>query len=190
MTKTLYFIAGPNGAGKTTSSLEVLPSILECEEFVNADEIAKGLTPLHPEAVAIEAGKLQLKQIESLLNQDKTFAIETTLATRSYVSLVKKAKAKGYRVTIIFLALYSPKNAEARVQERVLNGGHNIPIDAIGRRFVKGLNNFFCLYKEMVDEWLIIDNTHAPSIKIAEKRTGLETIFDEQLYKHYREYAR
>ncbi len=99
---TLYVIAGCNGAGKTTASYSVLPSLLECREFVNADEIAKGLSPFNPESVAIEAGKLMLQRIDLLLGQQKTFAIETTLATRSYASLVKRAHARGYQVVWLF----------------------------------------------------------------------------------------
>ncbi|MCF0243803.1 MAG: zeta toxin family protein [Bacteroidaceae bacterium] len=190
MTKTLYIIAGPNGAGKTTASLEVLPAILDCEEFVNADEIARGLSPFHPEEVAIEAGKLQLKRIELLLSQNKTFAIETTLATRSYVSLIRRAIRQGYRITLIFLALESPEYAEVRVQERVLHGGHNIPVNVIRRRFVNGLNNFFRLYKDIVDEWLFIDNTHTPSVIIGKKQGGKEDILNKELYKKFEEYGK
>ena len=190
MTKTLYIIAGPNGAGKTTASLEVLPAILDCEEFVNADEIARGLSPFHPEEVAIEAGKLQLKRIELLLSQNKTFAIETTLATRSYVSLIRRAIRQGYRITLIFLALESPEYAEVRVQERVLHGGHNIPVNVIRRRFVNGLNNFFRLYKDIVDEWLFIDNTRTPSVIIGKKQGGKEDILNKELYKKFEEYGK
>ncbi|MDE5941645.1 MAG: zeta toxin family protein, partial [Muribaculaceae bacterium] len=102
MIPTLYIIAGCNGAGKTTASYSVLPDLLECREFVNADEIAKGLSPFNPESVAIEAGKLMLQRIDLLLSQRKTFAIETTLATRSYSSLVKRAQKNGYHVVLLF----------------------------------------------------------------------------------------
>lgn len=96
----LYIIAGCNGAGKTTASMSVLPEVLACEEFVNADEIAKGLSPFHPEEMAIEAGKLMLNRIDTLLSRRQSFAIETTLATRSYLFLVRRAKAAGYTVTL------------------------------------------------------------------------------------------
>jgi len=98
----LYIIAGCNGAGKTTVAMAVLPEVLNCEEFVNADEIAKGLSPFHPEEMAIEAGKLMLKRIDTLLGQRKSFAMETTLATRSYKTLVKRAQESGYTVTLLF----------------------------------------------------------------------------------------
>ena len=102
MSKNLYIISGCNGAGKTTASYTVLPEILDCREFVNADEIARGLSPFNPESVAIEAGRLMLQRIEDLLAKDETFSIETTLATKSYINLVRRAQAKGYQVNILF----------------------------------------------------------------------------------------
>ena len=155
----LYIISGCNGAGKTTASMTVLPDVLACEEFVNADEIAKGLSPFHPEEMAIEAGKLMLRRIEVLLSQNKTFAIETTLATRSYKSLVERAKSLGYTVTLLFFWLPSPEMAEMRVASRVASGGHDIPKDVIYRRYWLGLQNLFNIYAPIVDYWSLYDNS-------------------------------
>ena len=115
MSKNLYIISGCNGAGKTTASYTVLPEILECKEFVNADEIARGLSPFNPESMAIEAGRLMLQRIDDLLGKDITFAIETTLATKPYINLVRRAQAKGYRVSIVFFWLRTPELAIQRV---------------------------------------------------------------------------
>ena len=131
MVKHLYIIAGCNGAGKTTASNTILPKSLLVKEFVNADEIAKGLSPFNPEGVAIEAGRLMLKRINELLNAEESFSIETTLATKSYVNLVKRAHEKGYVVHVLFFWLDSIELAIKRVANRVANGGHNIPIDVI-----------------------------------------------------------
>lgn len=158
MQQILYIIAGCNGAGKTTASYSVLPDLLECREFVNADEIAKGLSPFNPESVAIEAGKLMLQRIELLLYQKKTFAIETTLATRSYASLVKRAHEVGYVVVLLFFYLPSPEMAVARVAKRVSEGGHDIPIETINRRYWLGLQNFFNIFESIVDSWMFFDN--------------------------------
>lgn len=159
MTKpTLYIIAGCNGAGKTTASYSVLPDLLECREFVNADEIAKGLSPFNPESVAIEAGKLMLQRIDFLLSQRKTFAIETTLATRSYTSLVSRAHERGYIVVLLFFWLPSPEMAVMRVAKRVCEGGHNITTETIHRRFWLGLQNFFNLFIPIVDSWMFFNN--------------------------------
>ena len=157
--KNLYIIAGCNGAGKTTASMSVLPEVLDCEEFVNADEIAKGLSPFHPEDMAIVAGKLMLKRIDKLLTQQKSFAIETTLATRSYISLVNRAKMSGYTVTLLFFWLPSPEMAEMRVANRVAGGGHNIPKEVIHRRYWLGLRNLFDIFSKCVDYWSLYDNS-------------------------------
>jgi predicted ABC-type ATPase len=129
--KNLYIISGCNGAGKTTASYTVLPEVLDCREFVNADEIARGLSPFNPESVAIEAGRLMLSRIEELLERDESFSIETTLATKSYINLVRRAQAQGYKVRVLFFWLRTPDLAVQRVSERVAKGGHNIPTDII-----------------------------------------------------------
>ena len=123
--KHLYIISGPNGAGKTTASYTVLPRILKCNEFVNADEIARGLSPFNPESVAIEAGRLMLKRISKLLQKNESFSIETTLSTRSYFRLVEKSHQQGYDVTLLYFWLKSPQQAIERVAERVATGGRD-----------------------------------------------------------------
>ena len=185
MEPTLYIIAGCNGAGKTTASYSVLPDLLQCREFVNADEIAKGLSPFNPESMAIEAGKLMLRRIDSLLTQRKTFAIETTLATRSYASLVKRAQEDGYQVVLLFFWLSSPDMAIERVARRVSEGGHNIPKETIIRRYWLGLQNFFNIFAPIVDLWTFyenIENTH----KIASS----EGILDEEKFSIIRKSCR
>jgi predicted ABC-type ATPase len=157
--KKIYIIAGPNGAGKTTASFTILPEIFDCHEFVNADEIARGLSPFNPEGVGIQAGRLMLKRINELLEKGKTFAFETTLATKSYQSLIMQAQALGYEVILLFLALNSKELAIRRVKTRVIEGGHNIPTDVIERRFEHGLINLFNRYIPIVDSWLLIDNS-------------------------------
>ena len=155
----LYIIAGCNGAGKTTASMSVLPEVLDCREFVNADEIARGLSPFNPEEVAIEAGRIMLQRIEYLLERRATFAIETTLATKSYRDLVLRAKNAGYRVNLLFFWLPSPQMAEQRVASRVSLGGHNIPREVIHRRYWLGLRNLFSIFVPIVDLWSFYDNS-------------------------------
>ena len=137
----LYIIAGPNGAGKTTASKTVLPEMLNCYQFVNADEIARGLSPFAPESVAFQAGRIMLARINELLDQKVDFAIETTLATKSYLNLVSRAQQDGYHVVLLFFWLSSPKLAKLRVAKRVSEGGHNIPSYIIERRYTAGLIN-------------------------------------------------
>lgn len=143
MSKHLYIISGCNGAGKTTASYTVLPEILKVKEFVNADEIARGLSPFNPEGMAIEAGRLMLLRIDELLLKGWDFAIETTLATRSYSRLVLRAQAMGYTVHLMFFWLNSINLAEERVETRVQLGGHNIAKDVIKRRYHLGLHTIY-----------------------------------------------
>ena len=167
MSKNLYIISGCNGAGKTTASYTVLPEILDCREFVNADEIARGLSPFNPESMAIEAGRLMLQRIEDLLAKDKSFSIETTLATKSYINLVRRAQAKGYSVRLLFFWLNSPELALLRIAERVAKGGHNIPEPVVRRRYVAGIRNLIRLFMNEMDYWVIYDNSEYPAVQVA-----------------------
>lgn len=187
--KNLYIISGPNGAGKTTASYTVLPKILNCKEFVNADEIARGLSPFNPEGMAIEAGKLMLKRIDELLQKEESFSIETTLATRSYFKLVEAAHQKNYDVTLLYFWLKSPEQAAQRVAERVAKGGHDIPEYIIERRFWAGLNNLFNIYMPIVDTWLLVNNSETPRTIIAtggkNQTTKIEDITNFTKIKEY-----
>ena len=151
--KRLYIIAGCNGAGKTTASKRFLPSIFECRQWVNADEIAYGLSPLDPQSVSFQAGRLMLERIQELLNQDVTFAIETTLSTRAYRNLVLQAQARGYQVELVFFYLPSPQIAIRRIAHRVKNGGHHVPDDVVMRRYHRGLKNLKEIFMPIVDHW-------------------------------------
>lgn len=164
----LYIIAGCNGAGKTTASFTVLPEMLDCEEFINADEIAKGLSPLNPDKAAIEAGRIMLSKIDKLISNQLDFAFETTLSTKSYVNTIKKARDFGYNVTLVFFYLDSEDLAIERVKTRVLEGGHNIPKPVIIRRYFAGLRNLFKLYTPICDYWMLFDNSQLHSELIAE----------------------
>ena len=167
--KNLYIIAGCNGAGKTTASFTILPDIIECKEFVNADEIAKGLSPFQPEKVSFEAGRIMLKRISELLKENESFAFETTLSTKSYRNKVLYAKNKGYTVTLLFFWLNNVELAKERVKTRVKEGGHNIPSKVIERRYTKGIKNLFDIYIDIVDGILIFDNSFGKHEFIAKK---------------------
>lgn len=182
----LYILAGCNGAGKTTAAYNVLPNILDCYEFVNADEIAKGLSPFNPESMAIPAGRIMLQRIDELLPLLKNFAIETTLSTKSYKALVDKAHKLGYKVILLYIWLNSPELAKDRVASRVLNGGHNIPAEVIVRRYYAGIRNLFNIFLDIVDDWLIIDNSNANSENIATKFV----IYNKDSFQKIRSYVR
>ena len=169
MSKQLYIIAGCNGAGKTTASFTILPEILGCKEFINADEIAKGLSPFQPESVAVQAGRIMLARMDELLQKGETFAFETTLATKSYKQKIEWAQANDYEVTLLFFWLDSPNIAKKRVAQRVAEGGHNIPLETIERRYYNGIANLFTIYIDMVDICYIFDNSEGRKELIAQK---------------------
>ena len=158
-----------NGAGKTTASFNILPDLLNCKEFVNADEIARGISPFQPENVSIKAGRLMLKRIDELINSNQNFSFETTLSTKSFINTIEDAKSKGYYVTLIFFWLESIELAKDRVRKRVTEGGHNIETEVIERRYKAGIKNLFSLYINKVDSLIIYDNSTAESELIAEK---------------------
>ena len=179
----LYIIAGCNGAGKTTASFTILPEILGCKEFINADEIAKGLSPFQPESVAVQAGRIMLARMDELLQKGETFAFETTLATKSYKQKIEWAQANGYEVTLLFFWLDSPNIAKERVAQRVAEGGHNIPLETIERRYYNGITNLFTIYIDMVDICYIFDNSQGERTPIAKKYKGeKEIIYNTDLY--------
>ena len=169
MSKQLYIIAGCNGAGKTTASFTILPEVLDCKEFINADEIAKGLSPFQPESVAMQAGRIMLARMDELLQKGETFAFETTLATKSYKQKIEWAQANGYEVTLLFFWLDSPNMAKKRVAQRVAEGGHSIPSQTIERRYHNGISNLFAIYIDMVDICYIFDNSEGRKELIAQK---------------------
>lgn len=161
----------------------LLADLLDCKEFVNADEIARGLSPFQPEKVSIEAGRLMLNRIDELIKSNQDFSFETTLSTRSFVKTIKKAKANGYYITLIFFWLESVELAKDRVKKRVTEGGHNIHSDVIERRYHSGIKNLFELYYNKVDSLLIYDNSTSASQLIAEKEISNPTFTIHNLAK-------
>lgn len=185
----LYIISGCNGAGKTTASYTVLPEMLNCREFVNADEIAKGLSPFNSESVAIEAGRLMLSRMNELLDDEVDFAFETTLATRFYASFIKRAQEKGYYVSLVYFWLESPELAIDRVKMRVATGGHNIQEEVIRRRYRNGVKNLFNLYTPICDFWIMLDNSNPPFKIIAKgNENNILSIDNLSLYETLRNY--
>jgi predicted ABC-type ATPase len=187
--KKLYIIAGCNGAGKTTASFTILPEILDCKEFVNADEIAKGLSPFQPEKVSFEAGRIMLNRINELLYENVNFAFETTLSTRSYKNKIAEAQEKGYRVTLLFFWLQNIDLAKERVKTRVSEGGHNIEPEIIERRYIRGIKNLIDIYLPVVNGALIFDNSEGKHELIADKQIdGMLNIVNPKKFNLLKKY--
>jgi predicted ABC-type ATPase len=180
----MYVISGCNGSGKTTASYTILSELLQCRAFVNSDEIARGISPFDLSNAAIDAGRVMLKRVRELSESKEDFAIETTLAVRSFASLIEKTKKKGYDVMLVYFWLKSPDLAVKRVQSRVMAGGHTIPENVIRRRYWSGIQNLFNIYIPLSDRWLLINNSDTPSSLIAEGHGHREIkIFNPEDYQ-------
>jgi predicted ABC-type ATPase len=164
-----YIIAGPNGAGKTTFAENFLPEEAGCLNFLNADLIARGISPFNPESVALEAGKLFLKRMDTIVSNKESFAFETTLSGLNYIDRIRNWKKTGYEIILYFLKLPSEEMALKRVQTRVSEGGHNVPENVIIRRFHRGWINLQKHYKHMVDDWVVFDNSGDIPLILEEK---------------------
>jgi predicted ABC-type ATPase len=188
---TLIILAGPNGAGKTTAANALLHGYMGLDQFVNADDIARGLSGFAPDLAAIKAGRIMLARMRELVAARASFAFETTLATRSYALWLDRLRASGYRIGLFFLWLPSPDVAIDRVRQRVRQGGHDIPEPVIRRRFSRGLQNFFFLYAPAVSEWAMYDNSGPSHDIIAAGAPGEEvTVVQPDLWTRLlREYG-
>jgi len=178
--KHAVMIGGPNGAGKTSWAYHQLPATLSIREFVNADEIARGLSPLDPEASALSAGRLMIARLNELVEEEHSFAFETTCSGRGHVRLLQKCRAKGYLISVIFLWLPSAQTAIERVARRVKQGGHRIPDDVIIRRYSAGLRNMRDIYLPLADEAFIYDNSDGSGVLIAERRETTHLIVHDR----------
>ncbi len=147
MSPCVYIIAGPNGAGKTTFARKFLPRYAECKNFINADLIAQGLSPFAPEAAAFPAGRMMLEEIQRFSKRGDDFSFETTLSGTTYLNLIRRLRAQGYAVHILFLWLPGVELALSRVRDRVLEGGHNVPEPIVRRRYERSIKNFLRVYR-------------------------------------------
>lgn len=179
---TIYIIAGPNGAGKTTAAYNLLPEVFDTIEFVNADEIARGLSPFNFEGVTYQAARIMIERLNQLLEEGKSFAFETTLSGVTYLEFIKLAKLAGYKIVLFFIRLENFQLAKSRVAERVRKGGHNIPGDVIERRYKKGIENF-SKYASLADDWYVYDNSGAKFLLIGSSIENVEEIINFEIFK-------
>lgn len=190
--KNMYILSGCNGAGKTTAAYFILPEVLQCKEFVNADEIAKGLSPFQPEKVMYQAGKIMSKRIRELIEGGDNFAVETTLSAITYRDKVLWAQENGYVVSLVYFWLSSTELAKQRVKLRVEEGGHNVLESVIERRYKKGLLHFFEVFLPICDNVMLFDNSdNAPKLVIAKIKDKKEEIYNNEIYQQiYNSYVR
>lgn len=187
----MYVIAGCNGAGKTTASFTMLPELLDCVEYVNSDEIARGLSPFDPSLASIKATRIMLERIQELIERRVTFGVETTLSTKTLAKIIVQAQRAGYMVNLVFFWLSMPELAIERVALRVKSGGHDIPTGTILRRYGTGIDNLFKEYMPIVDYWVIVDNSGKSGRLVAEGGTRVVTkIHHKVIYNKILEYER
>ena len=178
---TIYVIAGCNGAGKTTFAKDFLPREVKCLRFLNADEIARGISPLLPSAGTLRAGRLLLSEIAAHLGRKETFALESTLSGKTYRNLFRHAAMAGYELELHYLWLSSPAQAIARVRERVQKGGHHVPATDIRRRFARSLDHLFADYLPLSTRWVIWDNSTMPAKRLASSDTDTIELARQQI---------
>ncbi len=183
MKKNVYIIAGPNGSGKTTFAKKFLPKYVKCPHFVNADLIAQGLSPFAPQQAAVKAGKLVLEQIKDLVNKNVDFGFETTLSGKTYQKHFKALKDNGYKLHLFFLWIPGPQLAIARVKDRVEQGGHNVPIKDIKRRFDRSIEKFFQQYRLLVDKWMLFNNARIEPELLAKKTNNHIDVINKELFE-------
>ncbi len=181
---TIYIIAGPNGAGKTTAAYNLLPEVFNAVEFVNADEIARGLSPFNFEGVTFQAARIMLERLNQLLKEKKNFAFETTLSGVSYLQFIKSAKDAGYDIVLFFIWIENFQLAKNRVAARVKNGGHNIPAEIISRRYKKGIENF-SRYAFLANDWYIFDNSRTEYQLIAKSVEKTLEVFNFEIFNKF-----
>jgi predicted ABC-type ATPase len=159
-------LGGPNGAGKSTVAPALLRDRLGIATFVNADEIARGLSAFAPEAVAVRAGRIMLEQLSDLVARRADFAFESTLSGLGVRDIIRGCRESGYELHLVYLWLPSPELALARVRQRVAAGGHNIPEWDVRRRWGRSLENLLDIYMPLVDSWSVVDGSSTGSAPV------------------------
>lgn len=178
---TCYVIAGPNGAGKTTFAMKYLP-VIGCRNFLNADEIARGLSPLDAEAALPRASRIFLNMMEEKIASRESFAFETTLSGKAHLQTLKQLKATGWRIELFYLWLPNAETSALRVEHRVKQGGHGVPMETIIRRFPRSIANLF-EYAEVCNAVCRLDNSHEASAILGDTDTTALAILQEAVYE-------
>ena len=181
--KNVYIIAGPNGSGKTTFAKTFLPEYAECDKFINADLIAQGLSPFSPSQVSIKSGRLVLEQIKEYLESGVDFGFETTMSGVTYLKYFRILEKKGYKINIFFLWIPSSQLAVVRIKDRVAQGGHNVPIEDVKRRFGRSINKFFKEYRLLADKWILFNNAGTTPKIIARKQNAHIEVVNQNLFE-------
>jgi len=180
---SLYVIAGPNGAGKTTFIKRFAPREIAILDFLNADEVARGLSPFDPTRAQFEAGRIVLQRFEQFVQQKRDFCLETTLSGKTYARHFRRAKEAGYHIRLDYLMLPSVEDSIQRVGDRVEQGGHNVPLQDLHRRFEVSLRNLFAIYRPVVDRWALYNNGEHTPVLLAYGGTEEMTVVAKEAFE-------
>lgn len=180
MSKQIEIVAGPNGSGKTTFAQVYFKIRNGKSRFINADRIAAGLAPGNEQQAAFHAGRVMLAAVEEALENGESFSFETTLSGRAWLGFLKKAKQRGYRITIYFVYLQKVSMNVKRIRQRVIEGGHGIPRETVIRRYSRSFENFWKLYRPIADEWFVFDNSGSKPLEVQTKEKFEELPVDEK----------
>ena len=185
---TIYVLAGPNGSGKTTLARDFLPDGIHCLNFLNADLLAQGLSPLDPTLAAMRAGRMLLREFDHNIANKISFGIETTLSGLSYLDRFRDAKERGFCLKFYYIWVGSTALSIERIRQRVTKGGHHVPDEDVIRRFGRSIRHFFNHYRPLADEYGVFDNRGLGPVLIAHGNGTTETVVDAQLYEELNSY--
>ncbi|MDO9297209.1 zeta toxin family protein [Bradyrhizobium sp.] len=179
-----WIVGGTNGSGKSSiyqNSRELQGS----GEFVNADLIARGISPGRPESVSRLAGRRVIERLDRLISDQRNFVYETTLSSHQSLDLLSTARNSGYRVGLMFVVLSNVGLNVRRVHERVSRGGHSIPDDVIRRRYARGFANFPKAIR-IAHETVVFENSGSVPVKLISLIGGkiVQNALDETTISH------
>jgi predicted ABC-type ATPase len=153
----LVIVGGPNGSGKSTFAEEY--RVRYAMTYLGADSIALELAPSDQLSAKVAAGKHFVHRLSAAISAGESRIVESTLAGKGLERHIGLARQAGYRISLVFVTLDSPKLCIARIRERVAQGGHYVPDVDVRRRFIRSRYLFWRHYRLMVNSWQLFANT-------------------------------
>lgn len=182
--RELIIVGGANGTGKTTFAQQYVAEFGVA--YLGADAIAAELAPHDPASVQIQAGRQFVARVDQHLDRGETFVVESTLSGVTLKRTIEQARLKGYKVSIYYVFVDSPETCVARVAHRVRMGGHSVPEVDIRRRFARSLYNFWHVYRELADKWVVMYNAAGEQVDVATGSKKHSAIRDQDRFAKFR----
>jgi predicted ABC-type ATPase len=175
--KRFWLIAGPNGVGKTTYAFKNVPAVSGSVNFVNLDEIARGLSPLDPRVAEREAARVALARARQFIAERAVFSMETTMSGHVHLDLMKEARQAGMSPALLYFSVRTPEICLQRIARRVAEGGHDVAEEIVRRRFVRSHQNLPA-YTAAADLWRVYEGSGAKPCLAAEGH-GTQLVYDD-----------